>query len=662
MLMLCSCLAVTAALGLPAAAGAAVDLPPGFQQRTVFSGLTYPTAARFAPDGRVFVAEKSGRILAYSGSTTSPRRSSPICAGRSTTTATAGFWASPSTRSSRPGRTSTRCTPATRSPAARRRTGRRVRPTRTRTAPEPPQVSAACIVSGRLVKITVDPATNVAVGAPQTLVDDWCSEFLSHSRRRSRVWGRRAGCTRAAATGGLRRRRLRPEVRQPVQRPAPEGQPGRRHPGRCRGRRAAFAGPAHVGDPAGLDGAIIRVDPDTGAASPGNPLASHPDANARRIVADGLRNPFRFAVRPGSGDLWVGDVGWGSWEEVNRLPNPAAPGASKRNFGWPCYEGDALPGSRQQDLYSVYGLGICSGLYAEGEGAVTAPTYSYFHDTNATDPSLCEPARAGALESFKTGSSVTGMAFYTTGDYGSEYDGGLFFADYTRRCIWFMGLNEDGPDPAKVKVFAEDADFPIDVQRGPGGDVFYVDIVGGEVHRIERSTLTVSLGASQTHGAAPLPVTLTATAGGNQGALSYTWDLDGDGTYGDQGQTGATVNKSFAQQIPGVKVRVRVTDAGTGQVSTSKPVLIAAGDVHRARRADRHRRRPRARGSPARRSTSRGPAWTRTSRETRRRRAACAGTSSSSTARAAATSTSCARSRAPTPARSRPSSTSTRHA
>ena len=64
--MLCWCTAAMAVLALPGAAPAAVDLPPGFQQRTVFSGLTFPTAVRFAPDGRVFVAEKSGRILAYS--------------------------------------------------------------------------------------------------------------------------------------------------------------------------------------------------------------------------------------------------------------------------------------------------------------------------------------------------------------------------------------------------------------------------------------------------------------------------------------------------------------------------------------------------------------------------------------------------------------------
>ena len=47
------------------AAAAAASLPPGFQEEIVFSGLTQPTAVRFSPDGRVFVAEKSGVIKVF---------------------------------------------------------------------------------------------------------------------------------------------------------------------------------------------------------------------------------------------------------------------------------------------------------------------------------------------------------------------------------------------------------------------------------------------------------------------------------------------------------------------------------------------------------------------------------------------------------------------
>ncbi len=80
------------------------------------------------------------------------------------------------------------------------------------------------------------------------------------------------------------------------------------------------------------------MDPATGAALPDNPLFGSPDANARRIIAYGLRNPFRFTFRPGTSELWIGDVGWNIYEEVNRILDPTD--AVVENFGWPCYEGN----------------------------------------------------------------------------------------------------------------------------------------------------------------------------------------------------------------------------------------------------------------------------------------------------------------------------------
>jgi hypothetical protein len=46
------------------------------------------------------------------------------------------------------------------------------------------------------------------------------------------------------------------------------------------------------------------------------------DPNKRRIVAYDLRNPFRFTQRPGADELWIGDVGWNTWEEINRVVTP----------------------------------------------------------------------------------------------------------------------------------------------------------------------------------------------------------------------------------------------------------------------------------------------------------------------------------------------------
>src|SRR5512132_1499795 len=61
-------LRLMAALGtvcLLAGTGQVPALPPGFQEVVAFQGLTDPTAVRFSPDGRVFVAEKSGIIKVF---------------------------------------------------------------------------------------------------------------------------------------------------------------------------------------------------------------------------------------------------------------------------------------------------------------------------------------------------------------------------------------------------------------------------------------------------------------------------------------------------------------------------------------------------------------------------------------------------------------------
>ncbi len=104
-------------------------------------------------------------------------------------------------------------------------------------------------------------------------------------------------------------------------------------------RSQSFRRPA--GEAVSLDGSVIRVNPDTGDAMPDNPAAGDANANRRRIVAHGFLNPFRFAFRPGTGELWTTDVGWNTWEEVNRDPTPrrsatsAGRAAGNRTTRWP---------------------------------------------------------------------------------------------------------------------------------------------------------------------------------------------------------------------------------------------------------------------------------------------------------------------------------------
>ena len=223
------------------------------------------------------------------------------------------------------------------------------------------------------------------------------------------------------------------------------------------------------GDPVTLDGSVIRVDPTTGAGLPSNPLAGNPDANAKRIIAHGLRNPFRFTFRPGTSELWLGDVGWTETEEINRIPDPAD--ALVENFGWPCYEGVV-----KLEGYDSANLSMCENLYAQ-PSADNEPYFPYFHHDRVVPWEGC---LAGS-------SSISGMAFTPQqSSYPPDYDGALFFADYSRDCIWVMKKNGNPlPSPGNILTFVTEAANPVNLEFGPDGYLYYPDFDGGTVRRIE---------------------------------------------------------------------------------------------------------------------------------------------------------------------------------
>jgi hypothetical protein len=139
------------------------------------------------------------------------------------------------------------------------------------------------------------------------------------------------------------------------------------------------------------------------------------------------------------------------------------------------------------------------------------------------------------------GSSIAGLsfAFYSGGPYPAEYDGALFFADYTRKCIWAM---ERGgtvlPSPSNIKGFVGGAANPVDLQMGRDGNLYYVDIGGGTIRRIEYTAgvnqppVAVAKASPTSSGSVPQTVSFDASGSSdpNGDTLTYAWDFDANGS------------------------------------------------------------------------------------------------------------------------------------
>jgi len=171
-----------------------------------------------------------------------------------------------------------------------------------------------------------------------------------------------------------------------------------------------------------LNGKLLRVDPATGRGYPSNPYwDGDPNSVRSRVWAYGLRNAFRFCVRPGTGatdpaagdpgSVYVGEVGWNAWEEVN----VARPGG--RNFGWPCYEGQGAQPSYQAATPSH---GDCGSIgSADDPASPTQPLIWWEHN----NPAL------GTPPGFAGQCSIGGL-FYSGTSWPAAYRGAYLFADY----------------------------------------------------------------------------------------------------------------------------------------------------------------------------------------------------------------------------------------
>ncbi len=207
-----------------------------------------------------------------------------------------------------------------------------------------------------------------------------------------------------------------------------------------------------------LRGVILRIDPNSGnpyAIPPGNPFVGQSGKRAE-IWDYGLRNPWRFTFDRITGDLWIGDVGQNSWEEVDFVP-AGDPGG--RNFGWAYCEGTHNFPPNQ-----------CNAISS------TLPVLEYPHD-DATG-----------------GFAVTGGYVYR-GDLLPELYGAYIYGDYVNGKIW--AYNPSSHASTQIATATSPSSFAED----PLGELVIVSLSGG-LYRLQ---------PTQGSGTQQFPTTLSAT-------------------------------------------------------------------------------------------------------------------------------------------------------
>jgi uncharacterized repeat protein (TIGR03806 family) len=170
-----------------------------------------------------------------------------------------------------------------------------------------------------------------------------------------------------------------------------------------------------------LQGKILRINPD-GSIPRDNPFYKTAQGKYRAIWALGCRNPFTFAVQPGTGRIFINDVG-GANEEINE-------GIAGANYGWPTAD----------------------------HGPTSDPRFRgpiYWYPEN----------------------SITGGAFYNpaTRQYPKEYWGKYFFADF--KLGWIKTLDPDDPSrPARASDFITGLGTwsVLDIKIAADGSLYYL--------------------------------------------------------------------------------------------------------------------------------------------------------------------------------------------
>ncbi|MEW6469094.1 MAG: PQQ-dependent sugar dehydrogenase [Bacteroidota bacterium] len=275
-------------------------------------------------------------------------------------------------------------------------------------------------------------------------------------------------------------------------------------------------------------GKLLRLNKD-GSAPSDNPYFSSSSPVTKRIWCYGLRNPYTLSIQPGTGKVFVNDVGADAAEEIN---NGTSPG---KNFGWPGAEGNST------------------------NSAYTNPVFFYPHESTGQE-----------------GCAITGGTFFNpvSTNYPAQYAGKYFYMDYCKGWIYYINPTP----PVNNTSFASGLGTKnLALQVGPDGNLYYLnrDDTKKGVYKIIYTSNNAPVITDH-----PDPVTVpegqqavfSVTASGAT-PLSYQWRKDGIDI---SGATSSAYTISNVQQSDAGQYSVRVTNSYGAATSNNAALTVTA--------------------------------------------------------------------------------------
>ena len=277
-------------------------------------------------------------------------------------------------------------------------------------------------------------------------------------------------------------------------------------------------------------GKILRINAD-GSVPAGNPYTTG-SSQKLRVWSYGLRNPFTLSIQPGTGRLFVNDVGQVDWEEINEATT------SGKNFGWAWTEGNTT-----NPLYS-------------------SPIYTYQH----------REAGSGS------GCAITGGTFFnpSSTNYPAAYMGKYFYMDYCGN--WINMLTLSGTTATSTTFASNIAGSPVAILTGTDGNLYFLSRNNNALYKITYSgssapvitTQPQSISVAQGN-TATFSVTVTGST-----PLSYQWKKSGTNI---SGATNSTYSIASTVTSNAGTYSVTVTNAAGTVTSSNATLTVTSPNV-----------------------------------------------------------------------------------